>query len=318
MFEEVAFGLTSSKVLRVHRPLPDPAECDARNAASNAVSADGPIGCIWSGPIHDDPGQSPADRQRPAWQKPSTAWPLPAADELFASPMYKERSAPSNAGATPMDPTEPLKTMATKMMFVPSLTWNLLCNQIKPLNRNWWDYIDENIILGGLPLPAHVDMLHADGVRALITLNEPWELLVPPSVFENYGMRVLHLPTRDFFDAPSPEDMRKGIRFLHSTTVRGAKCYVHCKAGRGRSCALVLCYLISHRGMTAVEALRHVEARRPHVRMGVAQWEAVKRHEEVVWSQPARAADQVAADRAHALGRAHCDGFAEPVHRLVG
>jgi hypothetical protein len=24
-------------------------------------------------------------------------------------------------------------------------------------------------------------MLHADGVRALITLNEPWELLVPPS-----------------------------------------------------------------------------------------------------------------------------------------
>ena len=64
-----------------------------------------------------------------------------------------------------MDPTEPLKTMATKMMcvrwdslggvevvrllprldafrphlcrFVPSLTWNLLCNQIKPLNRNW-------------------------------------------------------------------------------------------------------------------------------------------------------------------------------------
>ena len=34
----------------------------------------------------------------------------------------------------------------------------------------------------------------------------------------------------------------------------------------------------------------------------------VKRHEEVVWSQPARAADQVAADRAHALGRAHCDG----------
>ena len=128
MFEEVAFGLTSSKVLRVHRPLPDPAECDARNAASNAVSADGPIGCIWSGPIHDDPGQSPvhpsvtairsalrggdvglvlhvykvvpcdqADRQRPAWQKPSTAWPLPAADELFASPMYKEVRAHSRA-----------------------------------------------------------------------------------------------------------------------------------------------------------------------------------------------------------------------------
>ena len=61
MFEEVAFGLTSSKGLRVHRPLPDPAECDARNAASNAVSADGPIGCIWSGPIHDDPGQSPVN-----------------------------------------------------------------------------------------------------------------------------------------------------------------------------------------------------------------------------------------------------------------
>ncbi len=49
--------------------------------------------------------------------------------------------------------------------------------------------------------------------------------------------------------------------------------------------------------------------------MGVAQWAAVKRHEEVVWSQPARlgAIDRAADALAWAEGES-----AEPCHRLVG
>ncbi|RYG56938.1 hypothetical protein EON66_01655 [archaeon] len=33
---------------------------------------------------------------------------------------------------------------------------------------------------------------------------------------------------------------------------RGDTVYVHCKAGRGRSTAIVLCYLIKHCGLTYV------------------------------------------------------------------
>lgn len=48
---------------------------------------------------------------------------------------------------------------------------------------------------------------------------------------------------------------------------RGELVYVHCKAGRGRSTSLVLCYLIKHRGMAPLAALEFVQARRPQVRL---------------------------------------------------
>ena len=46
---------------------------------------------------------------------------------------------------------------------------------------------------------------------------------------------------------------------------RGELTYVHCKAGRGRSTTLVLCYLIKQAGMTPEEAFAYVRSRRPQV-----------------------------------------------------
>ena len=49
--------------------------------------------------------------------------------------------------------------------------------------------------------------------------------------------------------------------------MRGELTYVHCKAGRGRSTSLVLCYLIKHLGMTPAAALVHVRGKRPQVHL---------------------------------------------------
>uniref|UniRef100_A0A2P2IP15 Tyrosine specific protein phosphatases domain-containing protein n=1 Tax=Rhizophora mucronata TaxID=61149 RepID=A0A2P2IP15_RHIMU len=52
--------------------------------------------------------------------------------------------------------------------------------------------------------------------------------------------------------------------------------YVHCKAGRGRSTTIVLCYLVEHKDMTPNAAYNYVRSIRPRVLLASSQWQAVK------------------------------------------
>eukprot|EP00267_Zea_mays_P035433 XP_008671229.2 uncharacterized protein LOC103648558 [Zea mays] len=58
-------------------------------------------------------------------------------------------------------------------------------------------------------------------------------------------------------------------------TAHGGTTYVHCKAGRGRSTTIVLCYLIKYRNMTPEAALDHVRSIRPRVLLAPSQWHAI-------------------------------------------
>lgn len=75
----------------------------------------------------------------------------------------------------------------------------------------------------------------------------------PLKQYKNIGMKSLHLPTVDHFE-PSVADMEEAIHFIktfqQSTTDENgekvpAKVYVHCRAGHGRSAAIVLAWLLS-------------------------------------------------------------------------
>ena len=48
---------------------------------------------------------------------------------------------------------------------------------------------------------------------------------------------------------------------------KGELTYVHCKAGRGRSTTVVLCYLVKYKGMTPGEALAMVRSKRPQIHL---------------------------------------------------
>ena len=52
---------------------------------------------------------------------------------------------------------------------------------------------------------------------------------------------------------------------------------MHCKAGRGRSTTVVLCYLIKHKGMAPTEALAMVRAKRPQIHLAQGQWAAIEK-----------------------------------------
>ncbi|GMJ11004.1 PROTEIN TYROSINE PHOSPHATASE LOCALIZED TO MITOCHONDRION 1 [Hibiscus trionum] len=162
-----------------------------------------------------------------------------------------------------------------RALFYPTLLYNVVRNRIQPEFR-WWDRVDEFILLGAVPFPSDVPRLKEIGVGGVITLNEPYETLVPTSLYHNHGINHLVIPTRDYCFAPSLTSICKAIDFIHRNASHGQTTYVHCKAGRGRSTTIVLCYLVYYKLMTPVGAYDYVKSIRPRVRLASSQWQAVE------------------------------------------
>ncbi|KZV45079.1 hypothetical protein F511_29400 [Dorcoceras hygrometricum] len=162
-----------------------------------------------------------------------------------------------------------------RALFYPTLLYNVIRNKIQSEFR-WWDRVDEFILLGAVPFPTDVPCLRALGVGAVVTLNEPYETLVPTSLYHDYNMEHLVIPTRDYLFAPAYGDICQAVEFIHSNTLSGKTTYVHCKAGRGRSTTIVLCYLVKYKKMTPDAAFQYVRSIRPRVLLASSQWQAVQ------------------------------------------
>lgn len=161
-----------------------------------------------------------------------------------------------------------------RFLFYPTLLYNVLRNKIQEEFR-WWDWIDEFVLLGAVPFCSDVNRLKELGVSGVITLNEPYETLVPTSLYEAHGICNLVLPTRDYLFAPSLSDVCQAVDFIHENASRGECTYVHCKAGRGRSTTIVVCYLVKYKQMTPDGAYDYVKSIRPRVLLASSQWQAV-------------------------------------------
>ncbi|XP_068650608.1 phosphatidylglycerophosphate phosphatase PTPMT2-like [Aristolochia californica] len=173
------------------------------------------------------------------------------------------------------DPKRVLIGAGARLLFYPTLLYNVVRNKIHAEFR-WWDEVDEFLLLGAVPFPGDVPHLKQLGVHGVVTLNEAYETLVPTSLYHAHGIDHLVIPTRDYLFAPSFGDICRAVDFIHEIASCGKRTYVHCKAGRGRSTTVVLCYLVRHRQMTPVAAYDYVRSRRPRVLLAASQWQAVQ------------------------------------------
>ncbi|XP_008799768.2 phosphatidylglycerophosphate phosphatase PTPMT1-like [Phoenix dactylifera] len=164
-----------------------------------------------------------------------------------------------------------------RILFYPTLLYNVFRNKMEAEFR-WWDEVDQFILLGAVPFPKDVPRLQQLGVRGVITLNEPYETLVRSSLYQAHGIDHLVIPTRDYLFAPSLVDISRAVDFIHRNASHGRITYVHCKAGRGRSTTIVLCYLVEYKLMTPTAALEYVRSRRPRVLLAPAQWRVVQEY----------------------------------------
>ncbi|CAL5036828.1 unnamed protein product [Urochloa decumbens] len=160
---------------------------------------------------------------------------------------------------------------AARVLFYPTLLYNVVRSKAQAEFR-WWDEVDQFILLGAVPFRRDVSRLQKLGVHGVITLNEPFETLVPSSMYKSRGIHHLVIPTRDYMFAPSLVDINQAVDFIHRNASSGKITYIHCKAGRGRSTTVVLCYLVKYKNMTPAAAFEYVRSKRARVLLTRSQW----------------------------------------------
>lgn len=62
--------------------------------------------------------------------------------------------------------------------------------------------------------------------------------------WKKLGVDAIRFSVVDMFEAPPQDMLLKGVEFINNKISNGGVVYVHCKAGRSRSAALVACYLM--------------------------------------------------------------------------
>jgi len=103
---------------------------------------------------------------------------------------------------------------------------------------------------------------------------------VSPQDWHNAGVKVFHNPTEDF-SAPTFQELSACVNFMKGFLQESTQSiYVHCKAGRGRSVAVVVCYLIDTLGISTSQAVDFIQRQRTHINMGTAQKEACRNFEQ--------------------------------------
>ena len=166
-----------------------------------------------------------------------------------------------------------MRDFLIRLLFLPTLAWNVLLGRFLHLRR-WWDYVDEDcLIIGALPFSVDVPRLAREGVTAIV--NMCIEYQGPRRSYARYGIEQLWLPTTDF-TPPRLEDIHRAVSFISDKIAKGGKVYVHCKAGRGRSATVIVCWLIREKGFSPEKAAAYLSHQRPHVNSGLANREVVK------------------------------------------
>jgi atypical dual specificity phosphatase len=154
-----------------------------------------------------------------------------------------------------------IRWVYARFFFYPTLILDIILCKVFGL-RNWYDRIDEYVVLGALPCKHDVPGLKGMGVKAVLNVCE--EYSGPEEAYAAAGIEQVRLPTIDY-TSPSLSTVRRGVCFIEKCVSRGDLVYVHCKAGRGRSATIVLCWLIKAKKIKPNEAMSFLMERRPHV-----------------------------------------------------
>ncbi len=163
-----------------------------------------------------------------------------------------------------------------KIVYKISLLMSIFFKKIIPKSRPWWHEVAPHLYLGAIPLKnfAHDEKIVKNlGVKAVLSLIEDFEFSTKSIAskpcrthhWEQLGVKHLILPAVDFKALPL-ETLEKGVAFLDENIENGINCYVHCKAGKGRSAAMIVAYLLKKGKASSVdEAIAQLKQKRPFI-----------------------------------------------------
>ncbi|HEU5088126.1 MAG TPA: dual specificity protein phosphatase [Roseiflexaceae bacterium] len=135
--------------------------------------------------------------------------------------------------------------------------------------------IDDMLFVGGQFRPEQWPLLHALGIRAVLSLQEEYEDVFhgpPPE-------RTLRLLVPDFHP-PTIEQLREAVAFIEQAHADGLPVMVHCHAGMGRAPLTAAAYLIRD-GRSAEEVMAFLKSARPIVGLNDRQFERLREWHDV-------------------------------------
>ena len=128
------------------------------------------------------------------------------------------------------------------------------------LALNWWDFIDEQVLLGGALMFDDLERLRRQGVEAVVNLCA--ERSDNARRLRAAQMDYLWLPVADTHP-PTVEQILQGLAWIEQRVYAGHKVYMHCAAGMGRSVTLLACWYLYTCEMSVPQVLEFVKRRRP-------------------------------------------------------
>jgi atypical dual specificity phosphatase len=153
------------------------------------------------------------------------------------------------------------RRLKAHLLLYPTWAWNAL-NAFVLKRRNWWDWVDDRILLGARPSRGMAHELSRLGITGVVNTCEEYK--GPVQAYQQLQIEQFWMPTIDFTH-PKIEDVRNAVAFMDQLLQNQGKVYVHCKAGRGRSATVVLCWLMKHKGMTPETGQALLLEKRKHV-----------------------------------------------------
>lgn len=174
-----------------------------------------------------------------------------------------------------------------------SLQYIIIRDKIFPQSPWFNEIIPGKLTLGAIPLRnhGHERKIHEAGVTAVLTMLESFEIHsktplsdpATPETWQRLGITHLHIESPDFF-AVADEKIAQGVDFLHQEIqVKKGHACVHCKAGRGRSATIAICYLWKYQKVYDLsfkdhkEAIEYAKTRRLVVSINQWQEKAIER-----------------------------------------
>lgn len=158
------------------------------------------------------------------------------------------------------------------LSYYPALAWNILLGRVLRLH-DWWNMIDQHLVLGAVPFQTDLPVLKNMGIGAV--LNLCGECHCYEALLRQYDMNYMYLPVVDF-TSPDLDTVLKALSFISDQVENDKKVYVHCRAGRGRSATVVLCWLIREMGVNPEDAMDFLISKRPNVNKKIYQRKVVK------------------------------------------
>lgn len=129
-------------------------------------------------------------------------------------------------------------------------------------------------IMGGEWPGRHLDWLEYQGVSVIINLTE--------RPYRDARFRIHRIPIPEGM-GPDPAQIRRFCRLMRHALADDQRVYVHCRAGCGRTGAMLAAYLVyreridADAAITRVRALRSCSIEGDAQEESVAQWDALIR-----------------------------------------